>query len=104
VRFRLSIFGLLSSFRYDRRSGSGRRTRAQSYIKSDTSPPWRTSSYYFADILQNVHDQLQVSNVEGRQRQSQMTKMAIAELHLVATGFAEAFLGGSSLIITSYQH
>jgi hypothetical protein len=42
--------------------------------------------------------------VEGRQRQSQMTKMAIAKLHLVATGFAEAFLGGSSLIITSYQH
>lgn len=52
---------------------------------------------YFTDILQYIHGQLEVTNMECWESQSDMTKMAIAVLKSLPTGFADARLAGDSL-------
>jgi hypothetical protein len=59
---------------------------------------------YFADILQYVHGELQVANMECRQRQSDMAEMPIAILQPFAARFADSGFAGYSLDRASISH
>jgi hypothetical protein len=56
---------------------------------------------YFADILQDIHNQLQISNVKCRKGQPDMAKMPVAVLESFTAGFADAGLARGALIDSS---
>jgi hypothetical protein len=71
--------------------------RAVLYVLLSSVQKRHEQSTYFADVLQDVHSQLQVSNVKGGKSQPDMTEVPIAALKSLTAGSAEASLARDSL-------
>ena len=86
--------GRLKSRRNDRRSFSGSSILAQSCYNSALPYPASVCPTHFAHILKYSHDHFEEANMERRQRQPNVTEVAVAVLESSSTGIAETGLPG----------